>query len=67
MSRKVLSDISLFNEDKPRKYIPHPLYDDFGPAIDKDVAKLALGLDAETNYLLFFGFIRAYKGVRSFA
>jgi glycosyltransferase involved in cell wall biosynthesis len=63
MSRKVLSDISLFNEDKPRKYIPHPLYDDFGPAIDKDVAKLALGLDAETNYLLFFGFIRAYKGL----
>lgn len=63
MSRKVLFDISIFNNSKPRKYIPHPLYDDFGPAIDKARAKKELGLDEHTNYLLFFGFIRSYKGL----
>jgi len=63
MSESVLNDISLFNKTKPKKYIPHPLYDNFGPGIDKNLAKQELGLDQEVNYLLFFGFIRAYKGL----
>jgi glycosyltransferase involved in cell wall biosynthesis len=39
------------------------MYDMFGSAIDKKVAKEQLGLDADTHYLLFFGFIRKYKGL----
>jgi glycosyltransferase involved in cell wall biosynthesis len=39
------------------------MYDMFGSAIDKNKAKEMLGLDPSFNYLLFFGFIRKYKGL----
>jgi glycosyltransferase involved in cell wall biosynthesis len=35
----------------------------FGPLHDKQEAKRKLGLDENCNYLLFFGFIRKYKGL----
>jgi D-inositol-3-phosphate glycosyltransferase len=63
MSRSVLEDLKKFAPTKPALYQPHPLYDNFGESQPKKVAKQALNLDPETNYLLFFGFIRAYKGL----
>ena len=63
MSRAVLDDLNLFDKNKPKKYCPHPLYDHYGEITNKTEAKKALGLDAETNYMLFFGFIRDYKGL----
>lgn len=63
MSKSVLEDLKKFVPEKPAIYQPHPLYDNFGEGQLKTVAKTALKLDPETNYLLFFGFIRAYKGL----
>jgi D-inositol-3-phosphate glycosyltransferase len=64
MSRKVLNDLQdLGFSKKPALYRPHPLYDNFGPAKPKEVALATLGLSAEVRYVLFFGFIRAYKGL----
>jgi D-inositol-3-phosphate glycosyltransferase len=64
MSRSVLADLlHLGFSKKPALYRPHPLYDNFGPAKPKEVALAALGLPAEVRYVLFFGFIRAYKGL----
>lgn len=63
MSRSVLDDIGKFDQLKPRKYIPHPLYDGFGDAVEKQSAKRFLKMDEQYNYLLFFGFIRSYKGL----
>jgi D-inositol-3-phosphate glycosyltransferase len=64
MSRKVLADLQdLGFSKKPALYRPHPLYDNFGPAKPKEVALAALGLSAKVRYVLFFGFIRAYKGL----
>ena len=63
MSRSVLSDLESFDRLKPKAYCPHPLYDNFGEVISKDQAKNLLGLDQNFNYLLFFGFIRDYKGL----
>jgi D-inositol-3-phosphate glycosyltransferase len=63
MSKSVLEDLKKFVPAKPALYHPHPLYDNFGESQPKTVAKMALKLDPETNYLLFFGFIRAYKGL----
>ncbi|MBH8570896.1 glycosyltransferase [Microvirga sp. STS02] len=64
MSRSVLKDLqNLGFGQKPALYRPHPLYDNFGPLKAKDDALAALGLPATTGYLLFFGFIRAYKGL----
>ena len=63
MSRAVLDDLNLFDKSKPKKYCPHPLYDHYGKIEDKKVSKELLELDINTNYMLFFGFIRDYKGL----
>jgi D-inositol-3-phosphate glycosyltransferase len=64
MSRSVLSDLQQLGfRSKPALYRPHPLYDNFGPAKPKAEALVALGLAPEFRYVLFFGFIRAYKGL----
>jgi D-inositol-3-phosphate glycosyltransferase len=63
MSKSVLEDLKKFVPQKPAIYQPHPLYDNFGEGQPKTVAKNTLKLDPETNYILFFGFIRAYKGL----
>ncbi|GAB3197488.1 glycosyltransferase involved in cell wall biosynthesis [Pontibacter aydingkolensis] len=63
MSRSVQQDLEQFEPKKPSVYLPHPLYDNFGAAETKEEACEALGLDSKYNYILFFGFIRAYKGL----
>ncbi len=63
MSEKVLKDLPLFAPNKPAKFIPHPLYDNFGEAISKQEARAKLGIGSTENILLFFGFIRKYKGL----
>jgi len=63
MSRKVLDDVALFDKNKPRIFSPHPIYDNFGKPVEKNKAKSLLGLDSQFNYILFFGFIRDYKGL----
>lgn len=63
MSRSVMNDLGLFDVVKPRAFCPHPLYDHYGQVMPKDEAKRMLGLDGGTCYVLFFGFIRDYKGL----
>ncbi len=64
MSRAVLTDLQKLGfRDKPALYRPHPLYDNFGPAKPKADALAALSLPTQFRYVLFFGFIRAYKGL----
>ena len=63
MSRAVLNDLDKFDKIRPRKFSPHPLYDNFGAAISKSQAKNKLGLEEGIKYILFFGFIREYKGL----
>ncbi|WP_457065065.1 glycosyltransferase [Hymenobacter sp. UYAg731] len=64
MSRSVLQDLQRLGfGGKPALYRPHPLYDNFGPIKPKTNALAALKLPNTTGYLLFFGFIRAYKGL----
>ena len=64
MSRSVLGDLQRLGFGrKPALYRPHPLYDNFGPIRPQGQARAALGLPEAGGYLLFFGFIRAYKGL----
>lgn len=63
MSQAVLADLKKLVPQKPSQYIPHPMYDNFGGSIEKQTAKKQIGLDPQFNYLLFFGFIRHYKGL----
>ena len=63
MSENVKNSLDLFDKEKPRLFNPHPLFDNFGSLLPKEDAKKALGLDASRQYILFFGFIRDYKGL----
>ncbi len=62
MSQSVLNDIKLFT-CKPTAFCPHPLFDNFGDPMPKSTALNALQLSEKFNYILFFGFIRNYKGL----
>ncbi len=63
MSEKVLADLHQFAKGKPAQFVPHPLYDNFGEIISKEDARQRLNIDKEDKVLLFFGFIRKYKGL----
>jgi glycosyltransferase involved in cell wall biosynthesis len=63
MSEKVLADLRLFEKDKPAKSVLHPLYDNFGAKISTAEARMHLGIGVEERIILFFGFIRKYKGL----
>ncbi len=49
--------------NKPVRVSPHPIYDNYGEAVEKQAARRQLGLPEEGTILLFFGFIRDYKGL----
>ena len=65
MSRSVLAEINQFlvHKPKPTFFCPHPLYDNFGKPLPRDKAKEHLGLNPDHSYILFFGFVRDYKGL----
>lgn len=62
MSRDVLKDLRQFTH-KPAVFSPHPVYDNYGDAVSKEDACKKLGLNPDEKYILFFGFIRKYKGL----
>ena len=62
MSNKVQEDVKLFT-NKPSCVAPHPIYDHFGEAIPTAEARELLHLQANDKVILFFGFVRAYKGL----
>jgi glycosyltransferase involved in cell wall biosynthesis len=63
MSEKVLKDLRLFEKSKPAILVQHPLYDNFGERIPQDIAREKLQLSKGEKIILFFGFIRKYKGL----
>ena len=64
MSDSVKKDCERFSTKKQQVALcPHPLYDNFGELIPKPTAREKLGLEKDTLYYLFFGFIRDYKGL----
>lgn len=63
MSKKVLADLVTIEPNKLAQVVVHPLYDNFGEAISIDVARKKLGISNDKKVLLFFGFIRKYKGL----
>ncbi len=62
MSEKVKMDVKVFSH-KPILVSPHPIFDHFGLPILKLTARNILGIAATEKVILFFGFIRKYKGL----
>ena len=64
LSEAVIKDIERFDRHgKPKTWAPHPIYDHYGSLVSKAEARQELGLDPNGRYVLFFGFIREYKGL----
>jgi D-inositol-3-phosphate glycosyltransferase len=62
-SGKVYNDIFRFTGQLPVKLCPHPLFDNFGEPVPREEALRYLNLDPKSRFVLFFGFIREYKGL----
>ena len=64
LSESVVQDINRFDHGtKPKTSYPHPIYDHYGEPMSKEEACQALHLNPENQYMLFFGLVRAYKGL----
>jgi len=73
LSESVLDDIERIEKtisnlqspifNRPKVSSPHPIYDHYGERMAKEPACEALGLPADKSYMLFFGLVRAYKGL----
>lgn len=62
MNKTSQSDLMKLTQ-KPILLEPHPIYDNFGDIESMDVSRKKLQLDSEDFIVLFFGFIRDYKGL----
>lgn len=63
MSQKVLTDLKKFTIIKPARLVAHPLFDNFGEIVSKEEARGHIKINKEAPVILFFGFIRKYKGL----
>tara|TARA_B110000503_G_scaffold102636_1_gene153280 strand:+ start:1105 stop:2238 length:1134 start_codon:yes stop_codon:yes gene_type:complete len=63
MSQNVMDDLYSFKNGGSCILNPHPVFDNFGEKLNQDEAKKVLNLNLEDDYVLFFGFIRKYKGL----
>ncbi len=62
MSAAVRDDLLRLKPNARWKLVPHPIYNIFGEREDKEDARRRLGL-APGPWLLFFGYVREYKGL----
>ena len=64
LSEATIADIDKFDhKGLPKTFAPHPIYDHYGERLDKVSARRLIGVPSEGRYVLFFGFIRDYKGL----
>jgi glycosyltransferase involved in cell wall biosynthesis len=63
MSDSVMRDLDTVGVQAERRRVEHPIYDIFGEGMSKSEARAHLGIDPERPVLLFFGYVRRYKGL----
>lgn len=62
-SDTVKDDLKTLVKNKKIIVSPLPLFNNFGKKVSKSLALNKLGLNKKQRHLLFFGFIRKYKGL----
>lgn len=63
MSSAVDQDLDTLKVSSPRAFAPHPVYNIFGKPADQAQSRAKLNLGQDMPVLLFFGFVREYKGL----
>ena len=63
MSGAVANDLKTIYPKAKYIQINHPIYNQFGAKIERDKACSLLKIDPNKKTILFFGFIRTYKGL----
>ena len=62
MSEQVHGELKAYTQ-APAIFSPHPMFENFGKAVERDEACKKIGINPAENYTLFFGLIRDYKGL----
>ena len=62
MSEQVHGELKAYTQ-APAIFSPHPMFENFGKAVQRDEACKKIGITPEEKYTLFFGLIRDYKGL----
>lgn len=63
MSQSVLDELGQFTKTNKKLFLPHPLYEIFGEKINKLTARKMIGWEDNDKLVMFFGFVRKYKGL----
>lgn len=63
MSEAVHEDLRTYLPNAEALFSPHPLFDNYGTKLPREQACHRLGLNPEVGYVMFFGYIREYKGL----
>ncbi len=62
-SDSVEIELNKFFPNSNYKKIAHPVYEIFGESVDKKIAREKLNITQEEKIILFFGYVRKYKGL----
>ena len=62
MSEQVHGELKAYSS-APALFSPHPMFENFGVAVEREEACQKIGISPEDKYTLFFGLIRDYKGL----
>lgn len=63
MTKAVENDLRQFTKTMPCVISPHPLFDNYSEPVSRAEAVVRLKLCPADRFILFFGFIREYKGL----
>ena len=63
LSNEVIADMNTLRIKQKKVMLPHPVFDHFGTKTTKQEALNKLNIKSNGRLILFFGFIRHYKGL----
>jgi len=59
----VRDDLLAFRRNVPYRLVPLPVYNIFRSSLPRSTARERIGLDPDDRVVLFFGYVRKYKGL----
>jgi glycosyltransferase involved in cell wall biosynthesis len=63
MSEQVMKDMNMLGIKQKKILLPHPIFNHFGNQVSRQEGLKGLQIETDKKIILFFGFVRHYKGV----